>query len=156
MNATQPLSISEDTATGTIINHFTGTDPDAGDSLTFSLIPKVPSQLSPTLWVDASDTNTIEIGVVASRNGRTKAAIAAILLSRALSSRPASGSRTQNGLNVLDFDGSDSLRSGQFSLGEDFSIFIGAKIDSINEYRDSIFSFGNSQPRIPIAGIEKY
>ena len=38
----------------------------------------------------------------------------------------------------------------QFSLGEDFSIFIGAKIDSINEYRDSIFSFGNSQPRFQL------
>ena len=29
---------------------------------------------------------------------------------------------------MLDFDGSDSLRSGQISLGEDFSIFIGAKM----------------------------
>ena len=150
MNATQPLSISEDTATGTIINHFTGTDPDAGDSLTFSLVPKVPSQLSPTLWLDASDTNTIEIRGGRVQKWQDKSGNNRNLTQSSIGSRPASGSRTQNGLNVLDFDGSDSLRSGQFSLGEDFSIFIGAKIDSINEYRDSIFSFGNSQPKFQL------
>ena len=51
---------------------------------------------------------------------------------------------------MLDFDGGDSMRSGQFPIGEDFSIFVGAKIDSINEYRDSIFSYGNSQPKFQL------
>ena len=71
INATQALAIPEDTTTGTIINHFTGTDSDAGDALTFSLIPKVPSKLNPA-WLMQVTLVPLKYGVVASENGRTK------------------------------------------------------------------------------------
>ncbi len=147
INATQSLMVSESTDIGTAINLFTGTDPDAGDLLTFSLVPKSPSHLSPVLWLDASDTSTIEIRGGRVQKWQDKSGNNQNLTQSSISSRPASGSRTRNGLNVLDFDGGDSMRSGQFPIEEDFSIFVGAKIDSINDYRDSIFSYGNSQPK---------
>ena len=150
INATQALAVSEDTAIGTTINLFTGSDPDAGDALNFSIVPKFPSQLSPALWFDASDSSTIEIRGSRVRTWQDKSGNNNHLTQSSINSRPASGSRTQNGLNVVDFDGGDSMRSGQFPIGEDFSIFVGAKIDSINEYRDSIFSYGNSQPKFQL------
>ena len=74
-----------------------------------------PLDLSPVLWLDASDTSTItEVGGAVSQwddksgngNDVTQGTAAA---------QPTSGTRTLNGLNVLDFDGNDLLQSGNFS-----------------------------------------
>jgi hypothetical protein len=71
-----------------------------------------PLDLSPVLWLDASDTSTItEVGGAVSQwddksgngNNVTQGTAAA---------QPTTGTRTLNSLNVLDFDGNDSLNAG--------------------------------------------
>jgi hypothetical protein len=76
-----------------------------------------PLDLSPALWLDAADTSTITAsgGSVSqwndkSGNGRNVTQATGL-------NQPTTGSATQNGLNVLSFDGSnDSLVSAAFTV----------------------------------------
>ena len=68
-----------------------------------------PLDLSPTVWLDASDTSTItEVGGAVSQwddksgNGYDVAQPSA-------AGQPTTGTRTLNSLNVIDFDGNDKL-----------------------------------------------
>ena len=58
INATN-LTISENSAIGTVIGEFNATDPDGDTNITFTLVPPLPSDLNLSLWLDASDTSTI-------------------------------------------------------------------------------------------------
>ena len=66
-------------------------------------------------------------------------------------SRPTSGTRLQNGLEVLDFDGGEWMKSAShFATGSNFSVFAVAKFDSINHLNDSLFSIRNNHPSFQI------
>lgn len=91
--------------------------------------------LSPTLWLDASDESTITtdvgVSVWADKSGNgydvTQATGA---------NQPATGTRTINGLNVLDFDGSnDYLTNTAITTTQPNSIFAVAQFDVTSSYR---------------------
>ena len=71
-------------------------------STTFS-----PLDLSPTLWLDASDETTITESGGAVSQWDDKSGNDNDLTQATSAKQPTSGTRTLNGLNVLDFDGSD-------------------------------------------------
>ncbi len=54
LNSTAVLSFQENQPIGTVIGEFNATDPD-GHTITYSLGHQFPSDLSPSLWLDASD-----------------------------------------------------------------------------------------------------
>ncbi len=59
------LTIAENSVIGSVIGEFNATDPDGNSSISISIVPKLPDGLDIQLWLDASDTSTLEIS-----NGR--------------------------------------------------------------------------------------
>ena len=53
------LSVPENLPLNSVIGSFTASDPDSGDSLSYSVVPLQPSNLTPSLWLDASDSDTL-------------------------------------------------------------------------------------------------
>ena len=114
---------------------------------TFRPDPFVPLHFGAQLafWLDANDSSSIsESGGVVNEwkdlsgnelhVGQTDTA-----------KRPISGSTTQNGLNVLVFDGDDFLEKSSTNFqNDDHSWFIVAEIDSggVNHSADGIFTYG--------------
>jgi len=60
-------------------------------------------------WYDASDTATITVSGTAVTQWNDKSANGYNLTQGTAGKRPLSGTRTQNGLNAVDFDGSDDV-----------------------------------------------
>jgi len=58
------------------------------------------------------------------------------------SQQPKSGTRTENSLNVLDFDGTDYMKNAAIPLPSsgDFAVFMVAVVDSVDNNDDSIFA----------------
>ena len=103
------------------------------------------NDLSPALWLDAADASTItETGGKVSQwddksgNGHHATQVNA-------SAKFSTGTRTLNGLNVLNGDGND-LMSGSIDYGTsgEFSVFMVAVIDNINNVYDGIFANSGS------------
>jgi hypothetical protein len=75
-----------------------------------------PLSLSPALWLDAADTSTItqsggKVSAWADKSGNGRD------VTQATSTRqPTTGIATQNGRNVISFDGNDWLTSAAFSV----------------------------------------
>jgi len=70
-----------------------------------------PAELSPDLWLDATDASTItessgSVSQWASKDGGNK-----LFTQGTASAQPATGTTTFNGLNVIKFDGNDRLGS---------------------------------------------
>lgn len=65
--------------------------------------------LSPALWLDAADTSTITASSGAVSEWRDKSGNSRHVSQATSSKQPSTGTRTQNGLNLIDFDGSDDL-----------------------------------------------
>jgi len=92
-----------------------------------------PLDLSPVLWLDASDTSTItEVGGAVSQwddksgNGNDVAQGTA-------AAQPTSGTRTINSLNVLDFDGNDGLRTSAADIiTQPNTVFMVLEHDTVN------------------------
>jgi hypothetical protein len=63
------------------------------------------------LWLDASDTSTITVSGTAVTQWVDKSGNSYAFTQGTSTYRPQSGTRTQNGLNVLDFNGDDILNS---------------------------------------------
>ena len=61
ISASGALTVSENADAGTLVGNFTGTDPDAGQSLKFGLVAEYPQHLSPSLWLDANASETIDL-----------------------------------------------------------------------------------------------
>jgi len=61
------------------------------------------------LWLDASDTSTISLSGSAVTQWNDKSGNAYNFAQGTSANRPSSGTRTQNGLNVIDFDGTNDL-----------------------------------------------
>lgn len=77
-----------------------------------------PATLLPIAWYDASDTSTITAsgGFVSQWNDKSGNAYHA---TQSIGTRqPATGTRTQNGLNVLDFDGTDDFLQTAASVSQ--------------------------------------
>lgn len=70
-----------------------------------------PLSLSPQLWLDAADTTTITESGGAVSQWNDKSGNGYQFTQATAAAQPTTGTRTQNGLNVLDFDGGDSLVS---------------------------------------------
>ena len=70
-----------------------------------------PLSLSPQLWLDAADTTTITESGGAVSQWNDKSGNGYQFTQATAAAQPKTGTRTQNGLNVLDFDGGDSLVS---------------------------------------------
>ena len=54
-NSSAPLVISEDSPIGSIVGNFISMGDSIGTDLTFELVPSLPTGLTPTLWLDASE-----------------------------------------------------------------------------------------------------
>ena len=153
------LTIAENSAVGTVIGEFNATDPDGDTNITFRILPDAPDGFSPLLWLDAADpltfygdvnrTNYALSGAVAGwadKSGRDQH-----FGQSTSSARPSTGTRTFNGLNVLDFNGNQWMKSNaDFATGEDFSVYIFAKIDAINNSSDSLFCLTPNSPYFQI------
>jgi hypothetical protein len=96
-------------------------------SLPFSVLG-----LSPTLWVDASDTDTITESSGKVSQWDDKSGNGYDLTQATAAKKPTTGTRTLNGLNVLDFDVTTGL---QVDFGADYSqpntIFVVAQLDDL-------------------------
>lgn len=113
-----------------------------------------PSNTTTIAWYDASDASTVFTnvsGVVtkwANLSTNTVATSSGDQLAPDMTggSGPTTGSRTVNGLNVLDFNGAQSLMAGYgdnaiwITSGE-FSLFMVTAIDDADNANDPIFSF---------------
>ena len=101
-----------------------------GMSLTIQLTyrsvvpPWTPLELDPVLWLDAADTATITeaAGFVSQWDDKSTSGLAAAEGVQAY--QPITGSRTLNGRNVIDFDGTlDRLIIPAFAVEQPFSVF---------------------------------
>ena len=92
------------------------------------------------LWLDASDSSTIthsgNVSQWDDKSGNNNH-----VSQGTASKQPTTGTRTVNGLNVIDFDGGDYLEKTSFSVPSsgNIAIFAVADIDTINDVNDSIF-----------------
>ena len=71
-----------------------------------------PLDLSPVLWLDASDTSTITESGGAVSQWDDKSGNGNNVVQATAAAQPTSGTRTINSLNVLDFGGNDYLTGG--------------------------------------------
>jgi hypothetical protein len=71
-----------------------------------------PLDLSPDLWLDAADTATITESSGAVSQWNDKSGNGRNFTQSTGAAQPTTGTRTQNGLNVLDFDGSADFMVG--------------------------------------------
>jgi len=108
----------------------------------------VPSSLAPVAWFDASDTSTITASSGAVSQWNDKSGNGYNLSQATGLNQPTTGTRTQNGLNVIDFDGSnDWLRTGnviaQIVTSKAMSIFWVVKSDTVAAAR-AMLSIGRT------------
>jgi hypothetical protein len=75
--------------------------------------PFNPQDLSPDLWLDASDATTITASGTPAKVSQwvNKGSVSANFTQATGANQPTTGATTKNGLNVLDFDGGDYLNS---------------------------------------------
>jgi len=78
--------------------------------------PFSPLDLSPALWLDASDTATITQAAGAVSQWNDKSGNGRHVTQGSASLQPTTNTRTMNGLNVIDFDGTSDLLNIPFSL----------------------------------------
>lgn len=74
-----------------------------------------PLSLSPALWLDASDAATITSSGGSVSEWRDKSGNGRTVTQGTSTAQPTTGTATQNGLNVLSFDGGDSLGNATLS-----------------------------------------
>jgi hypothetical protein len=75
-------------------------------------------------WYDASDLATITEASGSVSQWDDKSGNGRDLTQGTGSAQPTTGTRTQNGLNVLDFDGGDTIGSSSFSESQPYSLFV--------------------------------
>jgi hypothetical protein len=109
-------------------------------------IDAIPNSL--TLWLDASDTSTISLNGSEVTQWNDKSGNGYNFAQSTSNKRPLSGTRTQNTLNVIDFDGTnDSLSTTAAKSAFNFlhrstsTIFVVLKQDAVNNIK-SILNTG--------------
>ena len=98
-----------------------------------------------SVWFDANDTSSIQHNSGAVSQWTDRSGNYHTVTQDDNSSKPTTGIHTQNGLNVLNFDGDDFLKRGYSNiLAYDHTWFIVARIDTggINHNGDSLISYG--------------
>ena len=148
----EELTIAENTPVGIIIGQFNSIDPDGDSNITYSILPELPENLSPIMWLDATDRISVveELGKVSEWKDKSNPNNSFIQTD--LNSKPSYKTVIYKGLNVIDFDGNDFLKSkSSFATGSDFDIMMFAKIDSVQDYYSSIISSRGSPPDFQFA-----
>lgn len=88
-----------------------------------------PLSLSPALWLDASDTSTITASSGAVSQWNDKSGNGRNVSQGTAANQPTTGAVTQNGLNVLSFDGGDFMTGTNGVTGNvNLTVFAVAKI----------------------------
>lgn len=100
--------------------------------------------LGPLGWWDASDTSTITSSSGSVSEWRDKSGNGFNMAQATQANQPTTGTRTQNGLNVLDFDGTDdgmvtTATTGRFRASRAYSVFLVAKSDRTNAAAEGLF-----------------
>ena len=109
-------------------------------------IGATPATMPTKLWLDASDSTTITHSSNAVSAWNDKSGNANHVAQSTADNQPITNVTTLNGLNVLDFDGTDWLiKSSTNVKNEDQTWLVVATIasDGVNSNGDSIFSYGN-------------
>jgi hypothetical protein len=92
-------------------------------------LPKVslwtPAKIATSLWLDASDPATITESVGSVSQWDDKSGNGNNVIQASGVNQPETGVRDINGLNVLDFDGSDSMTRGALASRSDDFIVVG-------------------------------
>jgi hypothetical protein len=147
INATGTFTLAENEANSSYLGEFTSSDNDFNSSVSLSLVPSYPNDLTPSVWLDASDTSTIEVSSGKVNRWLDKSGNGNHFVQPLYVKRPVTGTRTKNSLNVIDFDGNDWMGTGDpFPTGDNYSIFMVAKVDAVNEPNDSLFHIGPNAP----------
>lgn len=108
-------------------------------------VPWTPTNTTTTGWYDASDLSTITEsgGLVSQWDDKSGNGYHLVQLSG--SAQPTTGVETQNGLNVLDFDGGDALALSGFGvpLSGDISIYQVGIANVVNDSNDAFVTFNS-------------
>jgi hypothetical protein len=103
-----------------------------------------PSLISTALWLDAADSATITASSGAVSQWNDKSGGATNFTQGTAGARPATGSATLNGRNVLTFDGGDTLLAGDALdnvwTGAAFHLFCVAKNDNVTSINGAILT----------------
>lgn len=102
-----------------------------------------PLRLAPYLWLDAADTTTITASSNAVSEWRDKSGNARHVTQATASNQPTTGSSTQNGRNVITFDGSDWLGptpSGFSPAAAGLTLFVVVKEDPAATLSIAVFA----------------
>ena len=113
--------------------------------ITPSFTQWTPALITTALWLDAADASTITpagAGAVSQWNDKSGGAIN--FTQATAGSRPATGSATLNGRNVLTFDGGDTLLAGDVLdsvwTGAAFHLFCVAKNDNVTSSNGAVLT----------------
>ena len=148
------LSIAENSDVGTVVDQFTATD-NNDDDLTFSLLPALPSQFSPVLWLDANDSSTFSPVNGKISEWRDKSGNNYHYSQSDSVKYPSYSSDSLNGLPSITFDGNDFLTINsrlEFSANPDISIFAVTSFIDSQSSDNRIFQLGNSNHSLAVAG----
>jgi hypothetical protein len=103
-----------------------------------------PAAITTALWLDAADASTITASSGAVSQWNDKSGGATNFTQGTAGARPATGSATLNGRNVLTFDGGDTLLAGDALdnvwTGAAFHLFCVAKNDDVTSFNGVILS----------------
>ena len=109
------------------------------------------------LWLDASDTSTISLSGSAVTQWNDKSGNGYNFAQGTSANRPSSGTRTQNGLNVIDFDGTNdfltttaSKSAFNFLNNTTATLFLAMKNDTTTGVQFIICNNGGSNGQIGI------
>ena len=111
----------------------------------FILRSWTPAEISnATHWWDASDESTITDDGDGTVNNFADKIGSLDFAQASAGAQPDTGTRTINGRNVLDFDGSDYMQTGTFTHPASYHIFIVTEVDTVNSDIDCLMSVDNS------------
>ena len=149
------LSITENSSAGTVVDQFTATD-NNDDSLSFSLLPVLPSQFSPVLWLDANDSSSVIESEGTVNEWRDKSGNNYHFTQVDNSSRPLYSATSMNGMPTITFDGSNDYLSRSsrlgFSANPDISVFAVTSFLSLTNNDERIFQIGTNIHGLAVAG----
>lgn len=112
-----------------------------------------PLTLSPVLWLDAADAATITSSGGAVSAWADKSTAGRNVTQSTAAAKPATGTRTMNGLNVLDFDGGDLLISSTFTLAQPVTVAVVIQMDTNGSANTQPFGLaGSASPTVYSAG----
>ncbi|MDA9120257.1 hypothetical protein N9J83_09005, partial [Opitutales bacterium] len=141
ISASGALTISENADAGTLVGNFTGTDPDNGQVLKFGLVADYPEHLSPTLWLDANASGSIDMNRSYVMSWSDKRGGPSLIQDEE-SRQPQMTGLELNELPVVEFLGNDYMYSnGVFPLSPTFTMFAVAGFDWVNSESDSLVSY---------------